>query len=174
MFRKSLFFIVCLAIPCLVFADTIYLKNGKQIKDVEVTEEGNAFKYMKFGQEISLPKANVDRIERIEISRVKPNSDADKTDEHIEEPNLNEPPDLSSCPKVKIWEYKVLRYWAFLNKHHTKLIAQKLQANQDEVQKTLEAKELDKEIEHNESQERLCRTLKDDIKTKKKLMNCGD
>jgi len=69
MFRKYLFVIVCLAIPCLVFADTIYLKNGKQIKDVEAVEEGNFVKYYRAGQEVILPKDTVDRVEIIALEK---------------------------------------------------------------------------------------------------------
>jgi len=72
MFRKSLFFIVCLVIPCLAFADTIYLKNGKQIKDVESVEEGNFVKYYRAGQEVILPKDTVDRVEIIVLEKAPP------------------------------------------------------------------------------------------------------
>lgn len=85
MFRKSLFVIVCLAIPCLVFADTIYLKNGKQIKDVEAVEDGDSVKYQKFGTEISIPKQNVDRIEKIAVEPVvRPKKASDMTPEELE------------------------------------------------------------------------------------------
>lgn len=70
MFRKSLFFIVCLAIPCLAFADTIYLKNGRVIKNVEVIEEDSFIKYHKLDQEISIPKPQIDRIEKAETEEV--------------------------------------------------------------------------------------------------------
>ncbi len=63
MFRKYLFVIVCLAIPCLVFADTVYFKNGKSIKVERAWEEDGQIKTDRSGTVIGYPKNTVDRVE---------------------------------------------------------------------------------------------------------------
>ncbi len=63
MFRKSLFFIVCMAIPCLAFADTIYFKNGKTLKAERAWEEDGQIKCDRSGTVVGYPKNIVLRVE---------------------------------------------------------------------------------------------------------------
>lgn len=69
MFRKALF-VLLMFVPCIAFADTIYLKNGRAIKDVEAIEDDSFVKYYKIDQEISIPKSQVDRVEKAETQAV--------------------------------------------------------------------------------------------------------
>ncbi len=173
MFRKSLFVIVCLAIPCMAFADTIYMKNGKQIKDVEAIEEGDAVKYQKFGSEISIPKGNVDHIEKIELPKEVVVKEEDKNDDHIQAPSLEADPDLSTCPKVKIWGAKILRYRNYQSKIHAGLVLKKMQFKQDGKAETPEAVENDAKLKQVLEDWKLADSLQHDLDIKMGTMKCG-
>jgi len=144
MFRKYLFVIVCLAIPCLVFADTIYLKNGKQIKDVEAVEEGNFVKYYRAGQEVILPKDTVDRVEIIALEK-------------------------APSPTVNLESYKTEKDKEFDRK--LKESNEKVEAAKKRLDSTNELIEIDKQTDYDEE---YVANIKGDIlsiPTRKKVCN---
>lgn len=169
-----LFVAAMVLVPGIGLADTIFLKNGKQIKDVEAVEDGSFVKYYRGGQEISVPKGNVERIERIELPKPRIVAEEDKTDDHVEEPNLDANPDLSNCVKVKEWEKKIVRYRVYLRKVHADLALKKIQNQQNKTQDTPEAAEVEEKLKKNEADIKLADSLDKDLDVKKAAMGCKD
>src|SRR5258706_15805685 len=62
----KLFVVACLAafIPGIVFADTIYLKNGKKISASHVVQENGQVSYETSAGRLSLPASIVDKVVR--------------------------------------------------------------------------------------------------------------
>ncbi len=86
MIKPFLFGLILFVIPFVSSADVIYLKNGEKIEEVDVWEENGWVKYEKYevrGITVSLPKEEVERIEKKEFK--KKEFKADKTPSSLAE-----------------------------------------------------------------------------------------
>ncbi|GBC62393.1 hypothetical protein DENIS_3365 [Desulfonema ishimotonii] len=84
-----LFSILVAATPLSAFADTLILKNGQRIENVEVWEENGSFRCYRFGAMVGYDRADVMRVELKPVARPEANFAEPETGATEPEPTLS-------------------------------------------------------------------------------------